>query len=145
MTATLSAPVTAETTEASKANSLPAVPVTIVTGGLLTVAAIHLMDLPGKEPSYLAWGYIGLIATSILLAAWLAFRPTRIALGAAFIVCAMAIAGFVLSRTTGLPNAMDDIGNWSEHLGIAALAAEAMTMLFAVIALLPGAGNHHSR
>ena len=46
---------------------------------------------------------------------------------------ASVILGYVLSRTTGLPQATDDIGNWSEPLGIASLFVEG-----AVIAL--GAG-----
>jgi hypothetical protein len=33
---------------------------------------------------------------------------------------------FVLSRTTGLPGATRDIGNWAEPLGLAALMAEAL-------------------
>jgi hypothetical protein len=45
----------------------------------------------------------------------------------------MVLAGFVLSRTTGLPQATDDIGNWGEPLGIASMFVEG-----ALIALAGG-------
>jgi hypothetical protein len=35
-----------------------------------------------------------------------------------------AIAGYVVSRTTGLPNATGDVGNWGEPLGVASLFVE---------------------
>jgi hypothetical protein len=38
---------------------------------------------------------------------------------------AAILTGFVLSRTTGLPNATGDIGNWSEGLGLASMFVEA--------------------
>ena len=41
---------------------------------------------------------------------------------------------YILSRTTGLPNATGDIGNWSEPLGLASLFVEG-----AVIAVAAGA------
>ena len=34
------------------------------------------------------------------------------------------LLGYVLSRTTGLPDAKDDIGNWTEPLGLASLFVE---------------------
>jgi hypothetical protein len=34
------------------------------------------------------------------------------------------VAGYVLSRTTGLPGATDDIGSWTEPLGLASLFVE---------------------
>jgi hypothetical protein len=35
-----------------------------------------------------------------------------------------ALVGFTLTRTVGLPQAMDDIGNWTEPLGLASLFVE---------------------
>ena len=52
------------------------------------------------------------------------FTRSRAALLAAAAVGASAIAGFVLSRSVGLPNATDDIGNWTEPLGLASLFVE---------------------
>jgi len=48
---------------------------------------------------------------------------------------ASAIVGFVLTRTTGLPQAKGDIGNWSEPLGLAALFVEGAVIAVAGYAL----------
>jgi hypothetical protein len=50
----------------------------------------------------------------------------------------MVLTGFVLSRTTGLPQATGDIGNWSEPLGIASMFVEG-----ALIALAGGVLAEH--
>jgi len=38
---------------------------------------------------------------------------------------AAVLLGFVINRTVGMPNAMDDIGNWTEPLGMISLLIEA--------------------
>jgi hypothetical protein len=50
--------------------------------------------------------------------------PGRIVWAAATILPALVIVGYVLSRTTGLPHSSDDVGNWSEPLGMASLFVE---------------------
>src|SRR5437764_8319979 len=94
--------------------------------GLLGIGLIHLLDSIGKygETRYIFWMYIGLIAGTIVLSGWLLHRESRLAWLAAGLLAASAIAGFVLSRTTGLPNAKGDIGNWTEPLGLASLFVE---------------------
>ena len=44
----------------------------------------------------------------------------------------LAILGYVISRTIGLPQIGDDIGNWLEPLGVVAVIAEATACLSAV-------------
>ncbi len=94
--------------------------------GLAGVALIHLLDSIGKwsETRYVFWMYIALMVTSLAVAGWVLFTRSRAALLAAAAVGASAIAGFVLSRSVGLPNATDDIGNWTEPLGLASLFVE---------------------
>jgi hypothetical protein len=41
----------------------------------------------------------------------------------------LTLLGFVLGRTTGLPNFRDDIGNWTEPLGLASIFTEGVTVL----------------
>jgi hypothetical protein len=59
---------------------------------------------------------------------------------AAFLIAAglaaSAAVGYVLSRTTGLPNATGDIGNWTEPLGLASLFVEAAVATVGVGAYL---------
>ena len=49
----------------------------------------------------------------------------------------LAIVAYVLSRTVGMPQMDDDIGNWAEPLGLLSLAAEGLTLLLAGAVLLP--------
>jgi hypothetical protein len=94
--------------------------------GLAGIGLIHLLDSIGKyhETRYLFWLYMALIAGSLATAAALLFTRSRLAFVAAAGLAALAIAGYVLSRTTGLPSSSDDIGNWTEPLGLASLFVE---------------------
>ncbi len=107
----------------------------LAAGGLVAIAVVHLLDLPGKwdETPYLGVLYIiGPIMTSLLAAALIGASRGRVGwlLGGA--IAAATAVGYCLSRTTGLPHADDDIGNWAEPLGIASLIAEGAVMLVAV-------------
>ncbi len=94
--------------------------------GLASIGVIHLLDSIGKysETRYLFWMYIVLIVGSIAVAGAVLFTRSRAVFLAAAGLAASAALGYVLSRTTGLPNAKDDIGNWTEPLGLASLFVE---------------------
>jgi hypothetical protein len=98
----------------------------VVAVGLASIGVIHLVDAIGKyhETRYLFWMYIALIAGCIVVAGAVLFTRIRVALLAAAGLAASAAVGYVLSRTTGLPNASGDIGNWTEPLGLASLFVE---------------------
>jgi len=55
--------------------------------------------------------------------------------------------GFILSRTTGLPNASDDIGNWTEPLGLASLFVEGAVIAasLSAYAILPAKAKSTAR
>jgi len=96
---------------------------TVAIIGLAGFALIHLLDLPDTMSGtpYVGWMYIGLIVSALGIAGALArTSDTRVWAGAGALV-ASVIVGYVLSRTTGLPQSSDDIGNWGEPLGIAML------------------------
>jgi hypothetical protein len=95
--------------------------------GLSAIGLIHLLDAPGKysETPYMFWMYLALIAGCLGGAALLLRGNSRQGWMAAAALSAMPFIGYVLSRTTGLPGAMDDIGNWTESLGLASLFVEA--------------------
>ncbi|MGZ6708098.1 MAG: hypothetical protein ACXVFN_14300 [Solirubrobacteraceae bacterium] len=120
--------------------------------GLLGVGLIHVLDSIGKygETRYLFWMYIALILGSIVVSVAVVFSRSRLALLAAAGLAASALVGFVLSRTTGLPNAMDDVGNWTEPLGLASMFVEAAVMVvagigFAVAGRVPAAAPAATR
>ena len=95
--------------------------------GLAGIALIHLLDSIGKynETRYLFWMYIALMASSLIVAGLILHSRWRPLWLAAAALAASAIAGYVINRTVGLPHAHDDIGNWTEPLGLAALFVEA--------------------
>jgi hypothetical protein len=95
--------------------------------GLLGIGLIHLLDSIGKynETRYLFWMYVALIVGSLAASAGILFTRARAMFLIAAGLAASAAIGYVLSRTTGLPNASDDIGNWTEPLGLASLFVEA--------------------
>jgi hypothetical protein len=107
--------------------------------GLLSIGLIHLLDVVGKfaETPYLAWMYIGAIAASIGLAGWLVTRGSSPLVRAATGGLALSVlTGFVLSRTTGLPNSTGDIGNWSDGLGLASMPVEGAVVVLSAWALV---------
>jgi hypothetical protein len=108
--------------------------------GLAGVALIHLVDTPSKfsEVPYMGWMYVGLIAACLVVAGLLIRHGDRRAWLATLALPAMVLTGFVLSRTTGLPQASGDIGNWGEPLGIASMFVEG-----ALIALAGGVLAEH--
>lgn len=104
--------------------------------GLAGIGLIHLLDAIGKydETRYLFWMYIALIGGSLATAGAVLFTRQRIAFLAAAGLAASAAVGFVLSRTTGLPNAGGDVGNWIEPLGLASLFVEGTVVAVAATA-----------
>lgn len=95
--------------------------------GLAGIALVHLLDAPGKytETPYMFWMYMALIVGAIAIAVELIRTGSRLAWAGAAGLAASAIVGFVLTRTTGLPQAHGDIGNWTEGLGLSSLFIEA--------------------
>jgi hypothetical protein len=106
--------------------------------GLAGIALIHLLDSLGKfqETPYMGWMYVGLMLSCLAVAATLLHTHAREAWLATLILPASAIVGFVLTRTTGLPQAHGDVGNWSEPLGLAALFVEGCVIAIAAYALV---------
>jgi hypothetical protein len=108
---------------------------------LCVTAGVHIADVSGKleESTYIGLGFIlGPIAAA-LLAAVLLIAGNRMVgwlIGAG--VSGGTAVGYILSRTTGLPNARDDIGNWSEPIGVVSLIAEGAVILCLAVAAMSG-------
>ena len=94
--------------------------------GLAGVALIHVLDAHDTFASstYKGLLYIGLITGSIAAAGVLLRRNDARAWAAAGALSLGAFLAFVVSRTVGLPQGADDIGNWWEPLGLASLFVE---------------------
>ena len=101
--------------------------------GMLAIALIHLLDVIGKikETPYLGLMYIALMVASVAVAFYLLHTGSTRAWAAAGLLAAATLVGFILSRTTGLPQATDDVGNWSEGLGLASMFVEVAVIVLA--------------
>jgi len=105
---------------------------TLVASGIVHIPVIpmHLEEAP-----YIGYLFIALTAVCFALAAAVLLVDSILVWAAGGVVTALAVIAYVLSRTVGLPQIQDDIGNWSEPLGVAAITAETLTVLLAVVAL----------
>jgi hypothetical protein len=115
--------------------------------GLAGVALIHLLDVQSKfaETPYMGWMYLGLMAACLLTAGAMLTAHVREAWLATLVLPASAAAGFILTRTVGLPQATGDIGNWMEPLGLASLFVEGSLVVlaaFALSSLAPAPARH---
>lgn len=115
--------------------------------GLATVAAIHILDLPGKlaETPYLGVIHIVLIIAAFVLTERLFVVGSRLDFIAAAALSAAVIVAFTINRTVGMPGATGDIGNWLEPLGLLSLVVEAFVLWQSVAAVIglsriPGRG-----
>jgi Na+/melibiose symporter-like transporter len=101
--------------------------------GLGGIAIIHAVDGVGKwsETRYIFWMYMALIVAAIATAACVLISPAPRWLLAAAGLAATVLLAFCVSRTVGLPNATDDIGNWTEPLGLASLFVEGFVVAVA--------------
>jgi hypothetical protein len=106
--------------------------------GLAGIALIHLLDAVSKygETRYVFFLYMVLMASTLTAAAVLLRVDSRSAWSMAVVATAATLIAYVLSRTTGLPQASQDIGNWSDSLGLASVFVESCTLLLGVYKLL---------
>jgi hypothetical protein len=105
---------------------------------LACLAAIHILDIPGKlaETPYIAGMYLALIVAAFVLMERLFARGTRRDFLAAAALSTSVILGFVINRTVGMPGAMDDIGNWLEPLGLLSLVVETFIVWQSIAAVV---------
>lgn len=104
-----------------------------IAAGLGGLIAIHAVDAVGKwsETRYIFWMYMAAIAAAFVVAGWTLFTRSRTALLASAGVAGGVLLGYVVNRTIGMPGAMDDIGNWTEPLGLTSMVVEAATVAVA--------------
>jgi hypothetical protein len=114
----------------------------------LAVSWIHVQDqggFPGdKTPGYVGLGYYVLEAAGVVAAVLLPMAGRKAPVMPVWLLAAGVgfgpLLGFVLSRGPGLPDYSDDKGNWTEPLGLASLAVEAVLIVLALMMLRTAAG-----
>jgi hypothetical protein len=94
---------------------------------LAGIAVTHLTDLPEKieEAPYMAILFCGLIAASAGLGIALAIgRDATTVWPLAGAVGFLPLVGYLLSRSVGLPQLEDHVGDWLNPAGVASLVFE---------------------
>src|ERR1700712_2484166 len=111
-------------------------------GALLATAGsvIHICDQGGvtalKDPAYLGYGYWMLELAGVICAVLLLARARTTVWLLALGLAAGPLVGIIISRSVGLPDATDDIGNWFEPLGMLAMAVEVALIVLSVSVLI---------
>lgn len=123
--------------ETPRDSQAPPAPVRWLTVALLFVStAVHVPLVPAhlEEAPYMGVLFILYSVAAFSVAAVLAARPTLRWYAVAGVLSAAAIAMYCTTRLVALPQLGDDVGQWSESLGLLALAAEAGVVLLALVA-----------
>lgn len=127
-------------TSAAPAVSTPADTILRGLGAALAigVAQIHFLDVIDKFKENVAqgWMFAALIAGCLVAAFALVHRSGTLVWLLAGLCGLAPLAGYIISRSVGLTGAADDIGNWTEALGLASISTEVSLILVSTYALL---------
>jgi len=102
---------------------------------LAAIAHLPVLGPHLDEAPYLGEEFIVLTAACALLAVAAVGCDTAAVYGLAIVTCGLAILGYVATRLIAFPQLADDVGNWSEPLGVVSIAAESLAFVAAVIGL----------
>jgi len=100
---------------------------------LLVAAATHIPLIQDhlEEAPYVGWLFILLSVVCIALAIAIVFVDNAGVWALSGLTCFAAAVAFLASRTVGLPQIGDDVGNWTEPLGFPAVASEVLMVALA--------------
>jgi hypothetical protein len=117
--------------------------------GLLLVAALaHVPVVPDhlREAPYMGVLFILFSVAAFAVATMLAAQPSRVWYLAAVVLCVAAVGAYVATRLIAFPELADDVGAWTEPLGLVSISAESLAALLGITALRrPGAATHAAR
>ena len=112
----------------------PAAALAVVAGLVhVPVTPDHLAEAP-----YVGVLFIALTVSCLLLAVLLQLADSRGAWGFSATTCGLAVVAYVASRSVALPQMADDVGNWLEPLGVAAVLSESAVVVLSLLALRTG-------
>jgi hypothetical protein len=108
-------------------------------------AGIHIALVPEhlREAPYAGALFIALSVAALALATLLVLRSDLVIWTLSGGLVLSALISYIASRTIGLPSLADDVGDWLNPLGVAALLVEAAAVLVcsAGLALRRGHGR----
>ncbi len=108
---------------------------------LALTAGIHIALVPAhlREAPYAGALFIALSATALAIAILLVVCNHRLVWLAGGTLSLTALLAYLVSRSVGLPLLGDDVGDWLNPLGVAAVLAETAAALICWHALSRGA------
>jgi hypothetical protein len=114
---------------------------------LLVAAGTHIPLIPDhlKEAPYVGVLFIALSAVCIVLAMAILYADNAGIWLLAGATCLAAVVAFLASRTVGLPQIGDDVGNWTDPLGYPAVASEVLMTVLAYVHLRRARPGHAAR
>lgn len=100
-------------------------------------AGVHIPLVPEhlREAPYIGVLFILLSVACVALAIMVTAHDTPWIWAISAALSPLALIAFVWSRTIGLPQITDDIGNWTEPLCFPTVAAEALTVALVLVVL----------
>jgi hypothetical protein len=106
--------------------------------GLVAVAVVHLVQLPETVPPTPGLGalFTALVLAAVLVAAGLVRADVRALWYATALTATGPLLGYVLTRSMPVPFDTEDVGNWTEPLGLVALLLEGCLLALSVYRLV---------
>jgi hypothetical protein len=104
---------------------------------LFVAGGTHIPLIQGhlQEAPYVGWLFIGLSVACLVLGTVILFVDGQGVWAIGGATCLAAVVAFLASRTVGLPQIGDDVGNWTDPLALPAVASEALMVVLAHLRL----------
>jgi len=114
---------------------------------LAATAAIHMTLVPDhlREAPYAGALFIALSAAALAGALLIMAVDHQLVWTGAAALCLAAVISYVLSRSVGLPSMSDDVGDWLNRLGMAAVACEAAAVMICSVVLWQARADRRPR
>lgn len=109
----------------------------LVAVALLVAADAHMPVTPEHlhEAPYIGALFLALTLVCLALVVALTLHDSPALYVATALVTGLAFLAYVLSRSIGLPQITDDIGDWLDPLGVASIVSEGVGFLTALVVL----------
>ncbi|MCW2917730.1 MAG: hypothetical protein JWN52_5798 [Actinomycetia bacterium] len=100
-------------------------------------AASAVAHVPVIEPHLTEAPYMGVLfvvftAICLVISSAALVRDTTALYWGAAVICGLGILAYIATRSVAFPQLQDDVGNWTEPLGIVSVLAEALVVVAAV-------------
>lgn len=109
----------------------------LAAGALATVGAVHIPIIPEhlREAPYIGFLFIALAAVCFTLAVIVVAFDDPFVWAVVGVTAGLAVMAYLVSRTVGLPQIGDDVGDWGDPLGVVALTTETCVLILAASTL----------